>query len=97
LAEGKLLEGGLLKGEKITVEGKIAEGKRIAEGELLKGNCQRELLKRVDKIGWQQWLLLIVCKSEGRDFKKAKERTWDSASLSIEALRESVQVWGQRL
>jgi hypothetical protein len=26
-------------------------------------------------------LLLFVCKSKGRDFKKAKERTWDSASL----------------
>jgi hypothetical protein len=26
-------------------------------------------------------LLLFACKSKGRDFKKAKERTWDSASL----------------
>jgi hypothetical protein len=24
---------------------------------------------------------LIVCKSEGQDLKKAKERTWDSVSL----------------
>jgi hypothetical protein len=40
LAEGKLLEGGLLKGEnELLAEGRAAEGKRIAEGELLKGNC----------------------------------------------------------
>jgi hypothetical protein len=32
LAEEKLLEGGLLKG-------RMAKGKRIAEGELLKENC----------------------------------------------------------
>jgi hypothetical protein len=24
---------------------------------------------------------VVVCKSEHRDFKKAKEKTWDSASL----------------
>jgi hypothetical protein len=30
------------------------------------------------------WPLLLVCKSEGQDFKKAKERTWDSASLHRE-------------
>jgi hypothetical protein len=28
------------------------------------------------------------CKSEHQDFKKAKERTWDSASLGAETLRE---------
>jgi hypothetical protein len=28
------------------------------------------------------------CKSEHRYFKKAKERTWDSASLRAKALRE---------
>jgi hypothetical protein len=32
-------------------------------------------------------LLLLVCKSEGRDFKKAKERTWDSASLWKQILK----------
>jgi hypothetical protein len=40
LTEGKLLEGGLLKGEnEFLAKGRISEGKRIAEGELLKGNC----------------------------------------------------------
>jgi hypothetical protein len=40
LAEGKLLEGGLLKGFFFFfAEGRIAEGKRIAKGELLKRNC----------------------------------------------------------
>jgi hypothetical protein len=29
------------------------------------------------------------CKSEHLDFKNAKERTWDSASLTTETLRES--------
>jgi hypothetical protein len=28
------------------------------------------------------------CKSEHQDFKKAKERTWDSASLRTKTLRE---------
>jgi hypothetical protein len=53
------------------LEGKIAGG-RLMKGEnelkgkeLLKENCQRG----------------IGSKSEGQDFKKAKERAWDSASL----------------
>jgi hypothetical protein len=33
--------------------------------------------------------LLIVCKSDGQDFKKAKERTWDSASLMGQCKSES--------
>jgi hypothetical protein len=48
------------------------------------------------------------CKSEHRDFKKAKERTWDSASLRTKALSVMLiqfldatvvclEVWGQRL
>jgi hypothetical protein len=32
---------------------------------------------------------LIVCKSDGQDFKKAKERTWDSASLMGQCKSES--------
>jgi hypothetical protein len=44
--------------------------------ELLKG--EKELLKG------------IASKPEVRDFKKAEERTWDSASLSPEALRENM-------
>jgi hypothetical protein len=51
------------------LEGKrIAEGKRISEGKRIaegKMNCWRG----------------IASKSEGQDFKKGKERTWDSASL----------------
>jgi hypothetical protein len=27
------------------------------------------------------------CKSEGQDFKKAKEKTWDNASLRKETLK----------
>jgi hypothetical protein len=30
----------------------------------------------------------VVCKSEYRGFKKAKERTWDSANLRAKTLRE---------
>jgi hypothetical protein len=30
----------------------------------------------------------VVCKAEHRVFKKAKERTWDSASLGAKTLRE---------
>jgi hypothetical protein len=30
----------------------------------------------------------VVCKSEHRGFKKAKERTWDSASLGTKTLRD---------
>jgi hypothetical protein len=37
------------------------------------------------------------CKSEHQDFKKAKERTWDSASLRTETLREIKENMGQRL
>jgi hypothetical protein len=32
-------------------------------------------------------LLLFVHKSEHQDFKKAKERTWDSASLRAQTLK----------
>jgi hypothetical protein len=30
----------------------------------------------------------VVCKSEHQVFKKAKERTWDSAGLGAKTLRE---------
>jgi hypothetical protein len=30
----------------------------------------------------------VVCNSEHQGFKKAKERTWDSASLGAKTLRE---------
>jgi hypothetical protein len=30
----------------------------------------------------------VVCKSEHQEFKKGKERTWDSASLGVKTLRE---------
>jgi hypothetical protein len=33
---------------------------------------------------------LVVCKSEGQDFKKAKERTLNSASLRAKTLREII-------
>jgi hypothetical protein len=32
-------------------------------------------------------MLLFVCKSEHRDVKKDKEKTWDSASLKKETLK----------
>jgi hypothetical protein len=32
--------------------------------------------------------MAVVCKSEHRGFKKAKERTWDSASRGTKTLRE---------
>jgi hypothetical protein len=35
------------------------------------------------------------CKSEHRDFKKAKERRWDSVSLRTETLREIKENMGQ--
>jgi hypothetical protein len=35
------------------------------------------------------------CKSEHKDFKKAKERTWDSASLRAKTLREIKENMGQ--
>jgi hypothetical protein len=52
---------------------------------LLKGNCQRW----VERISWKlaselPLNPLFVCKSEGQDFKRATERTWDSASLHQE-------------
>jgi hypothetical protein len=31
---------------------------------------------------------VVVCKSEHLGFKKAKERTWDSASLGAKSLRD---------
>jgi hypothetical protein len=30
----------------------------------------------------------VVCKSEHQGFKKAKQRTWDSANLRAKTLRE---------
>jgi hypothetical protein len=35
------------------------------------------------------------CKSEHQDFKKAKERTWDSASLRTKTLKEIKENMGQ--
>jgi hypothetical protein len=35
------------------------------------------------------------CKSEHQDLKKAKERTWDSASLRAKTLREIKENMGQ--
>jgi hypothetical protein len=35
-------------------------------------------------------MAVVVCKSEKRSFKKAKERTWDSASLGAKTLREII-------
>jgi hypothetical protein len=35
------------------------------------------------------------CKSEHQGFKKAKERTWDSASLRAKSLREIKENIGQ--
>jgi hypothetical protein len=37
----------------------------------------------------------VVCKSEHRNFKKANERTWDSASLRAKTLREIKENMGQ--
>jgi hypothetical protein len=33
-------------------------------------------------------IVVVLCKSEHQGFKKAKERTWDSASLGAKTLRE---------
>jgi hypothetical protein len=33
---------------------------------------------------------VVVCKSEHQGFKKAKEKTWDSASLGAKTLRENM-------
>jgi hypothetical protein len=37
----------------------------------------------------------VFCMFEHWDFKKAKERTWDSASLRAKTLRESKKTMGQ--
>jgi hypothetical protein len=45
LAEGKLLEGGLLKGEKELLKGELLKGGLLKRKELLKENSKGELLK----------------------------------------------------
>jgi hypothetical protein len=36
---------------------------------------------------WDSASLMGQCKSEHQDFKKAKERTWDSASLKAKTFK----------
>jgi hypothetical protein len=40
---------------------------------------------------------LFVCKSEHQDFKNAKEKTWDSASLRKETLKNRKEDFGSKV
>jgi hypothetical protein len=45
-------------------------------------------VKDVKSYAYAVFRCAVVCKSEHRGFKKAKERAWDSASLRAKTLRE---------